>query len=72
MSADYSKLDAKIIATIQDLTACRFATIMAHAVAEAAEHSMDEAFRVVDRRLQSLRKRGLIEFTGIRWRMVQK
>ena len=67
MAADYTKLDAKIMATIREHTFARFATILAHARAEACEHSRDDAFRVVDRRLQSMRKRGLVVFNGIRW-----
>lgn len=73
----YSKLDRLIIERIKtgDNT---FARIQGGAVyAEAKLHAkmlhvMSDEDRVIDRRLQALRKKGLIHFQSGRWSVVQQ
>lgn len=66
--SDFTTLDCAIMTRIAD-SACTFASIsanVAHLAAPLAKNP-DQAFRVVDRRLQVLRKKGLIYFGNTKW-----
>ncbi|WP_338510162.1 hypothetical protein [Erwinia aphidicola] len=72
--ADYTKMDQLIIEKVKD-GANTFSKIDGGGVYEEAKRiSMEtggDSFRVIDRRLQALRKRGVIEYTTKeKWRMV--
>lgn len=65
---DFTKLDRAIMTRIAE-SPCTFASIstnIAHHAVPLAKDP-DEAFRVVDRRLQALRKRGLVYFGRTKW-----
>ena len=65
MTPDYASLDAAIVKAIRDgadtfmVLVVRLGTMVGH-------------WRLIDRRLQSLRKRGLIVYNNGRWSAVDK
>jgi hypothetical protein len=67
---DFTTLDCAIMTRIAE-GACTFASINAAVEHLAEPHAGEPAntFRVVDRRLQALRKRGLIYFGKTKWFM---
>jgi hypothetical protein len=72
------KVDAQILAAL-DEGPRKFAELHGRAMAEAKNSPTNGSFgdvyktyRAVDRRLQSLRKRGLIEYWHARWHLVVK
>jgi hypothetical protein len=78
---DWKELDAAIMKAI-DRDGIRTFTAIAHRVEEQARpHALRVAknkntsrpippWRIVDRRLQALRRLGYVEFSGKEWRMV--
>ena len=68
----YATLDDAILTAIQsgkrDFTSIAYNDAI-EALAKPHARRMTEVFRVVDRRLQALRKRGLIEFREKEWHM---
>lgn len=67
----YATLDCAILTRIEE-SACTFTSINANVNHLAKPYATpnrytDTSFRVVDRRLQALRKRGLIEFRKGLW-----
>ena len=62
---DYTAFDAKLLARIKESPAT-FSSLSTHMDAEAQEIATYkyDAFRVTDRRLQAMRKRGLIEYSA--------
>ena len=67
--ADYTSFDAKLLERIQRKAAnfTQLSTYMnadAKAIISAQGGDDRDAFRVTDRRLQALRKRGLIKYSG--------
>lgn len=59
---DYAKLDELILAALSDKPR-QFGTIFSGEIYSACvNHSKDEPARVLDRRLQALKKKGLIFF----------
>lgn len=71
--ADYTKMDQLIIEKIKD-GANTFSKIDGGSVYDEAKSiamaTGGDSFRVIDRRLQALRKRGVIEYTTKeKWRM---
>lgn len=67
--ADYKNFDAKLLERIQRKAAnfTQLSTYMnadAEAIVRAQGGNDRDAFRVTDRRLQALRKRGLIKYAG--------
>lgn len=68
-AADYTALDADILKAIE-AGARTFAAIQGHA---RTSIGTTRAFRDIDRRLQALRKRGLIEWSRAGgWQFVEK
>lgn len=65
---DFTAIDCAILTRIAE-SACTFASINACVEHLAKVHDEKKAFRVVDRRLQALRKRGLIRFGNTKWFM---
>lgn len=65
---DFSALDNAILTRIAE-SRCTFASINAAVEHLAKQHDDKQTFRVVDRRLQALRKRGLIYFGNTKWFM---
>ena len=66
---DYAKLDELILAALSDKPR-QFGTIFGGEIYSACvNHSKEEPARVLDRRLQALRKKGLIVFMK-GWRKV--
>lgn len=75
MNTDYSELDRKILEQIAN-NKRRFyeiENVEIHDIAQKiAKQTKREAFRVIDGRLQQLRKRGLIKFTkGYGWEVTE-
>jgi hypothetical protein len=66
---DFTELDSAILTRIAE-SACTFTSINVCVAHLAEQHDEKKAFRVVDRRLQALRKRGLIEFGTRKWTLV--
>lgn len=65
----YDKLDEAIVSAIRNGTD-RFYLINAAVESLAAPHCLSEnPFRVTDRRLQALSKRGVIQFWRGKWRI---
>jgi hypothetical protein len=67
MSNKYEAVDAEIISCIRSGRR----TFSEMGTAKATAEPMGEGWRIVDRRLQSLRKRGLIEYVSGSWREVE-
>lgn len=70
---DFTKLDCAIMTRIAE-SCCTFASINANVEHIAKDYiigTKTPAFRVVDRRLQALRKRGLIYFSKTKWFMAE-
>lgn len=63
--SEYSEFDEKLLARIKRAGAT-FAALDAHMSSDAARLTKagGDAFRVTDRRLQALRRRGLIEYSA--------
>ena len=59
---DYSELDKQILLAVKNGN-CTFVQINGKVRVFAAPHSLAEPWRVVDRRLQSLRKAGKLSYT---------
>lgn len=71
-SLKFAQLDALIVMSIEHGNA-EFHRICGGAVrVEAEQHSRTDAWRVVDRRLQALRKKGVIRFDKKAWSVVQQ
>lgn len=70
---NYDALDLAILDAIdggvRDFTSIAYSTKIVDLSSPLASR-MGEAFRVVDRRLQALRKRGFIEFREKQWHMI--
>lgn len=68
MMIDYEEFDSKLLARIA-MSPVRFVSLCTHmhsesrAIAKRMASDPSDAFRVTDRRLQSLRKRGLISYS---------
>ena len=73
MKPDYSAIDAAIVKAIRGGCA-KFAEIVAKATDEARSFTTPSkwAWRVIDGRLQAIRKRGEIEFAKDGWRVVER
>ena len=72
MSAGYEALDAAIIDILKNYekaTFCEFQHCLRNEIAAATEPGKEE-FRTLDRRLQALRKQGLINYKK-GWRITQ-
>lgn len=70
---DYSKLDAAIIAAINVGFSTFYAINRRGAVASVAERINPlEPWRVVERRMQALRKAGRIAYAGREWSVVKE
>lgn len=69
----YAELDAAILSAIQggrkDFTSIAWNDAV-DALAKPHARQMTQVFRVVDRRLQALRKRGAIEFRVKEWHIL--
>lgn len=65
---DFTTIDCAILSRIAS-GACTFTSINASVEHHAKPHAgpRGDTFRVVDRRLQSLRKRGIIHFDNTKW-----
>lgn len=67
--ADYAEFDAKLLERIRTRAAnfTQLSTYMnadAQAIVSTSGDGKGDAFRVTDRRLQALRRRGLIKYSG--------
>lgn len=71
MKTDYTEIDLKIVEQIRN-NKRRFFQIENVEIHDIAQQTNRAAFRVIDGRLQTLRKRGLIKFTkGYGWEMAE-
>lgn len=74
MSAMYEKIDAMIVESIRFLREANFSVLSSGDVMDEAIRIANctgrESFRVIDGRLQALKKRGLIRYVGGGWRLV--
>lgn len=73
MMGKYADLDNKIIESITEMKAAKFNEILCclHSSLSFYSENDDEVFRVLDRRLQALRKRGYIAFLN-GWRVIKQ
>lgn len=75
MSIDYTTLDNAIIEIIRKSHHPTFSNILyAHSVRDAVRSVLgdpEKGYRAVDRRLQALRKKGVIRFKAF-WSLVEK
>lgn len=71
----YEKLDAMIVESIRFLCGANFSVLSSGDVMDEAIRIANctgrEAFRVIDGRLQALKKRGLIRYVGGEWRIAK-
>jgi hypothetical protein len=68
----YDALDEKIIDAIDGMKKPAFGDLLAYLHPSLSFHTSTEGevFRTLDKRLQALRKKGLVEFAGKGWRKV--
>jgi hypothetical protein len=73
MTTSYASLDAEIVKAIRDgrrtFSEIRYSDV--YKAAEAVTKPGAEPWRTIDRRLQSLRKRGIIKYNNGRWSAVE-